>query len=111
MSIGTILVLRLCCAWCMQREEVFQLFLFASMQIAASSASPSRYSNLQLRFGLSGHGPKNYVPTGFAFVVLRPYSAFLPTVLTTVTVFTVFGVTILPSISSCSKFVVSQLLK
>lgn len=108
MSIGTILVLRLCCAWCMQREEVFQLFLFASMQIAASSASPSRYSNLQLRFGLSGHGPKNYVPAGFAFVVLRPYSAFLPTVLTTVTVFIV---TILPSISSCSKFVVSQLLK
>lgn len=81
------------------------------MQIAASSASPSFPPTpllLELRFGLSGHGPKNYVPAGFAFVVLRPYSALLPTVLPTVTV---YAVTILPSISSCSKFVVSQLLK
>lgn len=93
------------------KGEAFQLFLFASMQIAASSASPSFPPTpllLELRFGLSGHGPKNYVPAGFAFVVLRPYSALLPTVLPTVTV---YAVTILPSISSCSKFVVSQLLK
>lgn len=60
-----------------KKGETFQLFLFASMQIAVHPPLPP-LGNLQLllRYAVSGHGLEKLCPCG----ILHLRSAFLPTV-------------------------------